>query len=156
LLAAFDAYNFSRISKTAPSSDAFVEGLKKTDVNWFDRWGVQPYSEKTDNLSYFPFYVSMPLPVIVFAFDKKMRKDFFKLTFLYVEAMTITGALYSSAAAYANRLGPFVYSSETPLGNRTASDSRKSFFAEHVKNTFRYIHAIRFCSCRLWVKHGGY
>ncbi|MES1222793.1 MAG: phosphatase PAP2 family protein [Bacteroidota bacterium] len=130
--AAFAAFNFSRISKKAPSSEAYVESLKKTDVNWFDRWGVRPYSESIDNVSYIPFYVAMPLPMIVFVVDKKMRKDFFKLTFLYVEAITITGVLYSSAAAYANRLRPLVYSSETPLNKRTASDSRKSFFAGHV------------------------
>ena len=130
--AAFDFYNFTRISKKGPSSQAFVEGLKKTDVNWFDRWGIRPYSEKTDNLSYIPFYVSMPLPIIFFTMDKKMRKDFFKLTFLYVEAITITGALYSSAAAYVNRLRPFVYSPATPLDKRTISDSKKSFFAGHV------------------------
>lgn len=83
--AAFTLYNFSRISKKASSADAFVEGLNKSDVNWFDRWGVRPYSKSIDNASYIPFYVSMPLPIVFFTIDKKMRKDFFKLTFLYAE-----------------------------------------------------------------------
>jgi membrane-associated phospholipid phosphatase len=130
--AAFALYNFSRISKKASSADAFAEGLNKSDVNWFDRWGVRPYSKSIDNASYIPFYVSMPLPIIFFTIDNKMRKDFFKLTFLYAESLTITGILYSSAAAYVNRLRPFVYDAETPLAKRTASDSRKSFFAGHV------------------------
>lgn len=128
----FTLFNFSRISKKSPSSQAFIEGLKKTDVNWFDRWGIRPYSERKDNLSYLPFFVSIPLPLIVFAIDKKMRKDFFKLTFLYAEAMTITGVLYSTAAAYTNRLRPLAYSPESPLDKRMSFESKKSFFAGHV------------------------
>lgn len=130
--AAFTAYNFSRISKKTASDNSFVEALTKKDVNWFDRWGVRPYSKNTDNASYIPFYISMPLPLIVIAIDRKMRKDFYKLTFLYVEAITTTGILYSSAAGYVNRLRPLVYSAETPLDKRTVSDSKKSFFAGHV------------------------
>jgi len=129
---AFTLYNFSRISKKTPSSQAFVEGLKKKDVNWFDRWGVRSYSEKKDNQSYIPFFVSMPLPLLVFGIDKKMRKDFFKLSFLYAEALTITGVLYSTGAAYTNRLRPLVYSPETPMEKRLSSESKKSFFAGHV------------------------
>ena len=129
---AFTLFNFSRISKKTASSPAFVTGLKKSDVNWFDRWGVRAYSEKTDNQSYIPFFVSMPLPIIVFGIDKKMRKDFFKLSFLYAEAMTITGVLYSAGAAYTNRLRPLVYSPETPMEKRISSESKKSFFAGHV------------------------
>jgi membrane-associated phospholipid phosphatase len=129
---AFTLFNFSRISKKTPSSQSFVEGLKKTDVNWFDRWGVRPYSEKKDNQSYIPFFVSMPLPLFVFGIDRKMRKDFFKLSFLYAEAMTITGVLYSAGAAYTNRLRPLVYSPETPIEKRISPESKKSFFAGHV------------------------
>jgi membrane-associated phospholipid phosphatase len=130
--AAFAGYNFSRISKKSSSPGSLIEGLHKDDVNWFDRWGVRRYSKSIDNASYIPFYVSMPYPIVFFALDNKMRKDFFKLTFLYVEAITITGVLYSSAAAYVNRFRPFVYSTETPLDKRMASDSKKSFFAGHV------------------------
>jgi membrane-associated phospholipid phosphatase len=130
--AAFAGYNFSRISNKSSSSGLLVENLHKSDVNWFDRWGVHRYSKSIDNASYIPFYVSMPYPIIFFALDSKMRKDYFRLTFLYIEAVTITGVLYSSAAAYVNRFRPFVYSAETPLDKRTASDSKKSFFAGHV------------------------
>jgi membrane-associated phospholipid phosphatase len=129
---AFDSYNFAQISKIAPLSATYVQGLNKSNVDWFDRWGVRPYSKTIDQQSYIPFYVAIPLPVVVFALDKKMRKDIGKLSFLYVEAMMATGALYSPAAAYANRLRPFVYDPETPLDKRILPDSRKSFFSGHV------------------------
>jgi membrane-associated phospholipid phosphatase len=130
--AAFCAYNFAGISKKTSSDPVFVEGLNKSDVNWFDRWGVRPYNKTADNQSYIPFYVAVPLPLVVFVFDKKLRKDFFKLSFLYAEAMISTGVLYSSAAHFVNRLRPLVYDAESPLNKRTSSDSKKSFFAGHV------------------------
>jgi len=74
----------------------------------------------------------MPYPLIFFACDNICAKTFSNLHFLYAEALTATGILYSSAAAYVNRLRPFVYDAQTPLGKRMSSDSRKSFFAGHV------------------------
>ncbi len=130
--AGFSAYNFSRISKKTSSDPAYVQGLSKKDVNWFDRWGVHAYHKKTDDASYIPFFVSMPAPLLLFGLDKKMRKDFFKLTFLYAESMIITGILYTSAAGYTNRLRPMVYSAETPMEKRILSEQKKSFFAGHV------------------------
>ncbi|MFT3932782.1 MAG: phosphatase PAP2 family protein [Chitinophagaceae bacterium] len=130
--AALTLYNFSRISAKDASDPNYVQTLSKKDVNWFDRWGVRPYSKSDDKASYIPFYIAAPLPIAFFAVDNKMRKDFFKLSFLYAEAMTITGVLYTSAAAYTNRFRPMVYDAGTPLNKRTESDSKKSFFAGHV------------------------
>lgn len=124
------AYNFSRISDKSSTDAAVVKGLGKKDVNWFDRWGVRKYNENIDNASYVPFYVCIPVPLVLFSIDKKMRKDFFKLSFMYAEALTATGILYSAAAGYVNRYRPLVYSNETPLEKRTASDSKKSFLQD--------------------------
>ncbi len=130
--AAWDLYNFSQISKKAGSTQAEVDGLKISDINVLDRWAVHPYNKQIDQLSYVPFYVAIPLPLIVFAIDKKMRKDFLKLTFLYAEAMTMTGVLYTSAVHYVDRHRPLVYESASPLETRMSPNSRNSFFAGHV------------------------
>lgn len=130
--AAWDVYNFSQISKKAPSSLAEVESLKISKIDWFDRWAVHPYNHSIDELSYKPFFLAMPLPLIVFGIDKKMRKDFWKLTFLYGEAMTLTGVLYTSAVHYVSRHRPLVYESASPIGTRESFNSRNSFFAGHV------------------------
>lgn len=130
--AAWDLYNFSRISKKGNLSVAEVRSLRISKIDWFDRWAVHPYNHSVDELSYKPFYLAMPLPLIVFAIDKKMRKDFGKLTFLYAEAMTMTGVLYTSAVHYVNRHRPLVYESASPISTRTSFNSRNSFFAGHV------------------------
>jgi len=130
--AAWDLYNFSQISKKDNSSVAEVDNLRISKIDWFDRWAVHPYNHSIDQLSYKPFFLAMPLPLIVFGIDKKMRKDFWKLTFLYAEAMTMTGVLYTSSVHYVNRHRPLAYESASPIGTRTSSNSRNSFFAGHV------------------------
>ncbi len=130
--AAWDIYNFSQISKKIGSNLLEVQSLKTSDINWLDRWAVHPYSKSIDQLSYIPFYVAIPLPLIVFGIDARMRKDFLPLTFLYAEAMTLTGALYSSAVHYVDRFRPLVYESSSPTQTRLSPNSRNSFFAGHV------------------------
>lgn len=130
--AALDLYNFSRISKKNPTSLAKLQSLKISDLDWFDRWAVHPYSHSIDQLSYIPFYVAIPLPLAVFGIDTRMRKDFWKLTYMYGEAMVLTGVLYSSAVHWVSRLRPLTYESASPIEQRTSSNSRNSFFAGHV------------------------
>ena len=130
--AALDLYNFSQISKKNSTSLAKLQSLKISDLDWFDRWAVHPYSHSIDKLSYIPFYVAMPLPLIAFGIDPRMRQDFWKLTFLYGEAMILTGVLYTSAVHYVSRLRPLTYESASPIEERTSSNSRNSFFAGHV------------------------
>src|ERR1700742_3155382 len=64
--AAWDAYNFSQISKKEGSDPQRVASLKISDIDGLDRWAVHPYSKSIDQLSYIPFYVAIPLPLIVF------------------------------------------------------------------------------------------
>jgi membrane-associated phospholipid phosphatase len=130
--AAWDLYGFSQISKKNSTSIERLNSLKISNLDWFDRWAVHPYSHSIDKLCYVPFYVAMPLPLAVFGIDNRMRKDFWKLTYLYGEAMILTGVLYTSAVHYVSRLRPLTYESSSPLEERQSSNSRNSFFAGHV------------------------
>jgi membrane-associated phospholipid phosphatase len=129
---AWTLYGFSQTSKHSESSIKNVSALKVKDINWFDRWGVKPYNESADNASYLPFYGAVAYPLVFIMLDKKMRKDIYELSFLYLESMTITGAIYGTATNYGERYRPLVYSNNTPMEKRLLSDSRKSFFAGHV------------------------
>jgi membrane-associated phospholipid phosphatase len=124
-------YAFTKIYSKDPTNDETVLALQKSDVNGFDRWGIRPYSKKIDDLSYIPFYAAMPMPVL-FLFDKRMRKDIGKLSFLYLEAMSVTGLLYTGSTYFTNRFRPYVYSEETPLDYRTRGGGKNSFYAGHV------------------------
>jgi membrane-associated phospholipid phosphatase len=61
-----------------------------------------------------------------------MRKDFWKIGYLYLEALTATGVVYSTAVNLTNRYRPFTYNKESPMYLAVQSNSKKSFFAGHV------------------------
>jgi membrane-associated phospholipid phosphatase len=61
-----------------------------------------------------------------------MRKDFWKIGYLYIEALTASGVLYSTAVNLTNRYRPFTYNKNSPLEMAEESNSKKSFFAGHV------------------------
>jgi membrane-associated phospholipid phosphatase len=123
--------NFSGISKKENSTEAQIENLDKNNIPFFDRWTVHVYSKSIDQTSYIPFYVAIPLPLLCLA-DKKMRKDFWKIGYLYLEALAATGVVYSTAVNLTNRYRPFTYESGSPMDLAVESNSKKSFFAGHV------------------------
>jgi membrane-associated phospholipid phosphatase len=131
-IAGFTLYNFAAIGKREGTSTEKIAGLTKNDVNGFDRWAILPYNKGVDKASYLPFYAAVPYPMVFLALDKKMRKDYLELSFLYLQAMTVTGVLYTSGVHYFPRLRPLVYDGGSPMDVRQVSNSRNSFFAGHV------------------------
>lgn len=73
----------------------------------------------------------MFLPVL-FLPVKETRKDIFKLSFLYLETMSITGLLYTGSVYLTNRYRPYAYSEETEMTWRTRGGAKNSFYAGHV------------------------
>jgi len=123
-------YAFTKIYSKPESNEEDILSLNKNDINGFDRWGVRPYSPSLDKKAYLFFNASMPLP-LVFLICKNTRQDFFKLTFLYLEAMSITGILYTGSTYFTNRYRPYVYSSETTMAQRINGGGKNSFYAGH-------------------------
>ena len=127
---AWTLHAFTKIYSKPSSNPEDVLSLNKNDINGFDRWAVRPYSAHLDKISYVPFQASMPLP-LAFLLFKNTRKDFFKLSFLYLEAMSITGLLYTGSTYFIDRYRPYVYSSETEMSQRINGGGKNSFFAGH-------------------------
>ena len=124
-------FAFTQIYNKDQSTSEQVLALQKSDVNGFDRWGIRPYDEDVDKLSYLPFYAAMPMP-IVFLFDSKMKKDFWKLSFMYLEAMSITGLLYTGSTYFKDRYRPYTYHEGTDLDHKMRGGAKNSFYAGHV------------------------
>ena len=129
--AGWAAYAFTKIYSKERSSEEEILRLDKNDINGFDRWAVRPYSEDLGTASNYIFYGSMALPLL-FLSGKETRKDFFKLSFLYLEAMSITGLLYTGSVYLTNRYRPYAYSDETDMTWRTRGGAKNSFYAGHV------------------------
>lgn len=129
--AGWSGYAFTKIYSKDRSSESEILSLNKRDINGFDRWAVRPYSEKVSKNSNYIFHGAMPLPFLFLAFTDT-RKDFFKLSFLYLEAMSITGLFYTGSVYFTDRFRPYAYSEETPIAWRTRGGAKNSFYAGHV------------------------
>lgn len=128
---AWTLYAFSVIYGRDPSPVEKIQSLDINSINRFDRWAADIYSEKAAETSDLFFYGSMPLPVLLML-DKKIRKDAGKIAFLYLEAMAVTGVLYSGSAYLTNRYRPYAYNPEAPMDLRVRGGAKNSFFAGHV------------------------
>lgn len=128
--AGWSLYGFSQIYSKDKSSEETIRNLRKSDINGFDRWGADVYHEKAEKVSDYFFYGAMPFPVVLMA-DKKIRKDAAKITFLYLETMSITGLFYTGSAYLFDRYRPLAYNSNAPMGERTGGGAKNSFFAGH-------------------------
>jgi membrane-associated phospholipid phosphatase len=128
--AAWCAYAFPIIYSKPESDSAKIAGLTKDDIPSFDRWAVK-HSDKADEISNIPFYASMPYPIVLLL-DKDIRKDAGRVGGLYLEAMAITGVLYTGSNYVFNRYRPETYDDTKPFGERKSGNEKNAFFAGHV------------------------
>jgi membrane-associated phospholipid phosphatase len=129
----WSCYALTKIYNKTPPSVEQIQGLNTSDINAFDRWAVYSYSKTLDKISYYPFYAAIPLPLVFFLTEKQTRGDFFKLTFLYWETMSVIGLVGLSATYHVDRYRPYAYSAETSMEKRTGSIAINSFYAGHVQ-----------------------
>ncbi|MGN6399232.1 MAG: phosphatase PAP2 family protein [Flavisolibacter sp.] len=124
-------YAFTKIYNKDTSTLAQIMALNRNNVSRFNRSAIDQYSQTAFDNSNIFFYGSMPLPLILLL-DKKIRKDALKIGFLYLEAMGITGFLYTGSVYFHDKYRPYAYNSNTPLVRRLRGGAKNSFFAGHV------------------------
>lgn len=127
---AWTLYGFSKIYGRDKVPEAEILALDPADLNSIDRSAADNYSTKAKSASDKFFYGSMPAPLI-FLLDKRMRKDAAKIGLLYLEAMAVTGTVYTSSAMIANRFRPYAYNPNVEMGTRRGGGARNSFPAGH-------------------------
>jgi membrane-associated phospholipid phosphatase len=124
-------YAFTKIYSKDKSSEEDILSLDVNDIPRFDRHGASVYHPEADDLGNLLFYGAMPLPILLM-FDNKVRKDGFKIAFLYLESMAVTGFFYTGSVYLADRYRPYAYNPEAPMSERTRGGAKNSFFAGHV------------------------
>jgi membrane-associated phospholipid phosphatase len=128
---AFSLYGFKQIYGKDKVPEATILNLRKSDINSFDRWAADVYASGAAKMSDGPFYIAMPLPLLLLA-DKDIRKDAGKFIFLYWETMAVTGVFYTAAPMIWDRYRPYAYNENASMGDRTSGVVKNSFFAGHV------------------------
>jgi membrane-associated phospholipid phosphatase len=107
----------------------------KDKVFFMDRWVAGNYSEQSNKDSYILFNASYIYPLLVALVDKSERKRFGQVTTLFVETVTVTGAMYTLAAGLIYRSRPYVYNEAVPLNLRLSKGAQRSFYGGHVATT---------------------
>ena len=128
-------YGFYLISQKSGIGEERVLSLSPDDVNAFDRAATRQFSTWADNNSDYFLYGAIPIPIIVSLADKNIRSDFWKVGFMFLEAMAIDGTAYTMTAGNVSRFRPLVYNSDAPLSERTRGNSRNSFMGGHPSVT---------------------
>lgn len=121
-------------------TDIQITSLNKNNVWAFDRIALeQNYSSNTRknalSISDWGIGVAVMLPAFLFL-DKKIRKDWFDILFLFVETQTISFNFYAyGGPMFVNRIRPFVYYSEAPMTEKQDKGASDSFFSGHTSWT---------------------
>ena len=129
----FSLFAFTKIYDKEPSTAEEINSLNINDINVFDRWSIYPYREATHNISAIEFHAAIPLPLIMFLITKDTRNDFWKLSYLYWEALSITGLFGAGAPYFIDRHRPYTYTSETAMEKRMSPNGKNSAFSGHVE-----------------------
>lgn len=127
---AWTLYAFTKIYGGEKTPEADILALNADNLNSIDRSTTNNYSEKSKAASDKFFYGSMPAPLLLL-FDKKIRKDGAKIGLLYLQAMAITGTVYTSSSMIARRFRPYTYNPNVDMSTRRGGGGRNSFPAGH-------------------------
>lgn len=112
-----------------------MNALSKEDVPRIDRFIAGNYSKDADELSYYPFYGSFAVPVVMMLADSKMRPHAGQISVLFLESMATTGALFTITAGLVDRPRPLSYNTSVPEEERREGGAQRSFFAGHTAAT---------------------
>ncbi|TYP77049.1 phosphatase PAP2 family protein [Aquimarina intermedia] len=124
-------FNFTKIYSKDRVPDERVMRIDRNDVNRFDRGAAGNFDEDAEKISDMIFYGSVPVPLLVFGLDPKIRKDYLRVSLLYLQAMSFTGVVYSTSHQLNDRRRPYVYNTELDISERTRGASQNSFIAGH-------------------------
>ncbi|WP_192823188.1 phosphatase PAP2 family protein [Rufibacter sp. LB8] len=122
------------MQEKTPFTDAEANNLDKRDVNGFDRFAAGNASLSSKKVSDVMLYSSIAAPALLL-FDSKIKGNAGQMFALYIETMSVTGALFTLSSAAFPRARPLTYSKDrnlVPLGEITRANAQNSFFAGHT------------------------
>jgi hypothetical protein len=128
--AGWSAFAFTKIYSKPPSTLEQINALDKNDIPKIDRWAAGMSDDNADANSNYLFYGSIPVPFFLFL-DKDIRKEAGKITFMYLEAMSVTGLFYTGTVYFVDRYRPETYDTSIPAENRTSGNYKDAFLAGH-------------------------
>jgi len=129
------AYGTHLINTKDPLSEEKLSTMSKDDLPFYDRGNAGFYSPTADNNSYIPFFTSFGVPVAIMLINKNERHNAGQVLTMYLETMSITGALFTLSAGIVDRSRPLVYGTKASVDKRLEANSQRSFYAGHTAAT---------------------
>lgn len=120
--------------------------LSKDDIFFADRWVAGNYSASADDLSYYPFYGSFAAPIVMMLSDRAQRSHPAQISIMFIESMSLTGALFTISAGLVDKPRPLVYNENLPIQQRIEDGAQRSFFGGHTAATA----AATFFTAKIW------
>lgn len=103
-----------------------MNDLNKDDVLAIDRFLAGKYDPNADDLSYYPFYASFAVPVVMMLADGNMRNNAGTISVMFVESMATTGAVFTLTAGLIDRPRPLTYNTSLPDNLRREASAQRS------------------------------
>jgi len=135
---ATDYPSIGRIKNKPDITPAELLDLNTGILNPLDRWATEQnpdhylmFSKLSDDIEP-PIFIILPA---LLGLDKKIRKDWFDLLFMYVEGHVITFTMYNYSwlgPTFENKYRPITYYTSLPLADRTTGNNRNSAYSGHT------------------------
>ncbi|TAL68869.1 MAG: phosphatase PAP2 family protein [Bacteroidetes bacterium] len=109
--------------------------LNRNDINGFDRFATDKYSENISKLSDYVLGTAIVSPLL-FVFSENMGEDWFTIGVMYSETIMFSGFLSYLAKGTTQRIRPYAYNDEVPTVWKLNADVKKSFFSGHTSIAF--------------------
>jgi len=127
-----------RIKGKADITSNEIADLNPGLLNPLDRWAIEQNPSQYKMFSTLSDDVQIPMYLLVpgiLAFDKKIRKDWLDLLFMYVEGHVITFTFYNYSwlgPTFQNKFRPITYYTSLPMADRTTGNNRNSAYSGHT------------------------
>jgi len=127
-----------RIKGKADITPAEICALNPGVIDQLDQWALHQSTNdylmygKISDYSQIPMYTVVPA---LLSFNKKIRKDWLDVLFIYCEGHVITFTLYNYSwfgPTFQNRYRPITYYTNLPLTDRTTGNNRNSAYSGHT------------------------
>jgi hypothetical protein len=124
------------VSRTPdPLTAREIDRLSRESVNAFDRGATYRYSTDISRASDVVVGIVAAAPLALLL-DSGVRDDWQTCSVMYVETVALAVILPAYGKGTVDRIRPFVYNPDAPIGAKTTSDARKSFFSRHTSAAF--------------------
>ena len=111
-----------------------VNALDPYEIPGFDRPIIKKWNPDAALVSDIFLYGSFTLPAFMMI-NKRARKDFLVVGFIYAETALLTLGLTELTKGLSKRARPFAYNPDVEMHYKTERDARLSFFSGHTSIT---------------------